>query len=212
MTLTATDPRLYGTMRRADGTRTGPMEVILSRARDYLGLVGIASAVLALDQLSKYVVRTNLVFGETWSPYPWLAPLARIVYWNNTGAAFGLFPSGGLLFTLIAVLVSVAILYYYPRLPQGYFPLRLALGLQLGGAIGNLTDRVLHGTVIDFISIGSFPVFNLADSSISVGVAILIVTMWIDERRSRAIQAETTEGAPGVIAQSGAPGGEHPLE
>lgn len=184
----------------------------MSRVREYMGLVGIASAVLALDQLSKYLIRTNLTFGETWLPFPWLAPYARIVYWNNTGAAFGLFPSGGLLFTIIAVLVSGAILYYYPRLPRGHKPLRLALGLQLGGAIGNLTDRVLHGTVIDFISIGSFPVFNLADSSISVGVAILIVTMWIDERRNKAAQAERSEPGPGVVSQSGASGSEHPLE
>lgn len=184
----------------------------MSRIRDYLGLVGIASLVLALDQLSKYLVRTKLTFGETWSPFPWLEKVARIVYWNNTGAAFGLFPSGGLLFTLIAVVVSLAILYYYPRLPRGYLPLRLALGLQLGGAIGNLTDRVLHGTVIDFISVGTFPVFNLADSSISIGVAILIVTMWIDERRSKAAEGEATGAGVGPIPQSGASGTEHPLE
>jgi signal peptidase II len=171
--------------------------------------VGIASLVLALDQLSKYLVRTRLAFGEVWSPFPWLAGVARIVYWNNTGAAFGLFPSGGLLFTFVAIIVSLAILYYYPRLPRGYLPLRLALGLQLGGAIGNLVDRIFHGTVIDFISVGAFPVFNLADSSISLGVAILIVTMWIDERRSKAGEAQTPEPPAGVIPQSGR---EHPLE
>jgi signal peptidase II len=188
------------------------VEVRLSRIRDYLGLVGVASLVLALDQLSKYLVRTKLTFGETWSPFPWLAGVARVVYWNNTGAAFGLFPSGGLIFTVVAVIVSVAILYYYPRLPQGYFLLRLALGLQLGGAIGNLTDRLLHGTVIDFISVGSFPVFNLADSSISIGVAILIVTMWIDERRNKAAEGESTGAAIPSVPQTGASSTEHPLE
>jgi signal peptidase II len=184
----------------------------LSRFRDYLALIGIASLVLALDQFSKYLVRTRLAFGETWSPFPWLAGVVRVVYWNNTGAAFGLFPSGGLLFTFVAVIVSLAILYYFPRLPRGYFLLRLALGLQLGGAIGNLTDRLLHGTVIDFISVGSFPVFNLADSSISVGVAILIVTMWIDERRNKAAQAEEADSRTGSLQQSSASSTEHPLE
>jgi signal peptidase II len=184
----------------------------LSRIRDYLGLIGIASLVLALDQLSKYLVRTKLSFGQTWSPFPWLSGLVRVVYWNNTGAAFGFFPSGGLLFTIIAIIVSAAILYYYPRLPRGYLPLRLALGLQLGGAIGNLIDRLFHGTVIDFISVGSFPVFNLADSSISLGVAILIVTMWTDERRNKAAEAQATDPAPGSVPQSGASSPEHPSE
>jgi signal peptidase II len=184
----------------------------LSKFRDYVALVGIASLVLALDQFSKYLVRTRLAFGETWSPFPWLAGVVRVVYWNNTGAAFGLFPSGGLIFTIVAVIVSLAILYYYPRLPRGYFLLRLALGLQLGGAIGNLTDRILHGTVIDFISVGSFPVFNLADSSISVGVAILIITMWIDERRSRPAHGEESDSRAGSVRQSGASRTEHPLE
>ena len=199
-------------MLPAGPARADAVEVGLSRIRDYLGLVGIASLVLGLDQLSKYLVRTRLAFGETWSPFPWLAGVVRVVYWNNTGAAFGLFPSGGLVFTVVAIIVSVAILYYYPRLPRGYFPLRLALGLQLGGAIGNLTDRLLHGTVIDFISVGSFPVFNLADSSISIGVAILIVTMWIDERRNKAAEAETTGAGIQSVSHTGASSTEHPLE
>jgi len=193
---------------RAAGRRA--TEVRLSRIRGYIGLVGIASAVVALDQLSKFLVRTNLTFGETWSPFPWLGRFARLVYWNNTGAAFGLFPSGGLIFTVIAVVVSAAILYYYPRLPQGHFTLRLALALQLGGAIGNLIDRLLHGTVIDFISVGSFPVFNLADSSISIGVAILIATMWIDERRSRG--AEPVGLEQGALSGPASSGSEHSLE
>lgn len=184
----------------------------MTKFRDYLVLIGIASLVLALDQLSKYLVRSRLAFGETWSPFPWLAGVARVVYWNNTGAAFGLFPSGGLLFTFVAVIVSLAILYYYPRLPQGHSLLRLALGLQLGGAIGNLTDRLLHGTVIDFISLGSFPVFNLADSSISFGVAILIITMWIDERRAKASQSDEANSLSGSPHRPGASSTEHPLE
>jgi signal peptidase II len=115
-----------------------------------------------------------------------MAPYARIVHWNNTGAAFGIFQSGGMVFTVVAFVVAAAIIYYYPRIPSGQLPLRLALGLQLGGAVGNLIDRLTNGTVTDFISIGSFPVFNLADASISTGVAILVAAMWIEERRRRA--------------------------
>ncbi len=155
----------------------------MGKLRDYLVLIGLAGLVLALDQWTKALVRTQLDLGEVWMPIPWLAPYARIVHWNNTGAAFGLFPAGGMFFTIIAVVVAVAILFYYPRIPRGQVLLRLALALQLGGAMGNLTDRLLRGTVTDFISVGRFPVFNLADSSISIGAVVLVITMWLEERR-----------------------------
>lgn len=157
----------------------------LTKARDYLILAGAAGLVVALDQWAKYLVRTRLTFAEAWAPIPSLASWLRIVHWNNTGAAFGLFPSGGLIFTVIALIVSGAILYYYPRVPSGQAPLRLALALQLGGALGNLIDRLVRGTVTDFIAISTFPVFNLADASITIGVAVLAGAIWVEERRSR---------------------------
>ncbi len=157
----------------------------MSRVRHYFVLLGIAGLVIASDQWVKFLVRTHLEMGETWSPFEWLSPYARIIHWTNKGAAFGLFQSGGLIFTLIAIIVSIAIIYYYPRVPSSKLALRFALALQLGGALGNLIDRLVHGIVTDFISVGSFPVFNIADASISVGSAILIATMWVEERRIR---------------------------
>lgn len=157
--------------------------------KDYLLLVGCAGIIVALDQLSKYLVRTRLDFGATWMPIDWLARFVRIVHWNNTGAAFGIFPSGSLIFTIVAIIVAVAIVYYFPRVQSNQWTLRLALVLMFSGAIGNLIDRVLHGTVTDFISLGNFPVFNVADASISTGVAVLVASMWIDERRARAAAA-----------------------
>ena len=168
----------------------------MQKVRDYLVLLGIAGAIVAFDQWTKYLVRTRLLFGETWSPWEWLAPYARIVHWNNTGAAFGIFPAGGLIFTVVAVLVSAAILYYYPRIPREQLGVRIALPMQLGGALGNLIDRLSIGTVTDFISLGPVPVFNVADASITVGVAVLIVVMWIEERhRRRRAAAEGDEAA-----------------
>lgn len=169
----------------------------LAKARDYLILAGAAGLVVALDQWTKYLVRTRLVFAEVWPPIPGLGSWFRIVHWNNTGAAFGLFPSGGLIFTVIALVVSGAILYYYPRVPSGQAPLRLALALQLGGALGNLIDRLVQGTVTDFIAIGTFPVFNLADASITIGVAVLAAAIWLEERRGREAQpaAPVADGA-----------------
>ncbi len=160
----------------------------LAKARDYLILAGAAGLIVALDQWTKYLVRTRLAFAEVWAPIPALGSWFRIVHWNNTGAAFGLFPSGGLIFTVIALVVSGAILYYYPRVPSGQAPLRLALALQLGGAIGNLIDRLVQGTVTDFIAVSTFPVFNLADASITIGVAVLAAAIWVEERRGREAQ------------------------
>jgi signal peptidase II len=155
----------------------------MSRLKDYLVLVGSAGVVVAIDQVTKFLVRSRLALGETWSPFPAFGDWFRVVHWTNTGAAFGLFPSGGVVFTIVAVIVTGAILYYYPRRPAGHMLLRVALVLQLSGALGNLADRLLHATVTDFVAVGQFPVFNVADASISVGVALLVISMWLDERR-----------------------------
>ena len=154
--------------------------------RDYVVLFGVAGAVIALDQWTKWLVRENLPFQETWLPkgLGWLSPYARIVHWNNSGAAFGMFQEAGMVFSALAVIVIVAIVYYYPRVEASDWTLRLAMGLQLGGATGNLIDRLtMAWKVTDFISIGAFPVFNIADSAISVGVAVLLLGVWLKDRR-----------------------------
>jgi len=170
------------------------LEEDLTKARKYLMLIGIAGIVVALDQWTKYMVRTNLQIGETWMPIEWLARYVRVVHWNNTGAAFGLVPSASLFFAIVAVVVSIAIIIYYPRIPKEQIAIRFALALQLGGALGNLIDRIIANlTVTDFISVGTFPVFNVADSSVSIGCAVLIAAMWIEERKART--GELTETA-----------------
>ncbi len=169
------------------------LEGDLTKVRKYLMLIGIASIVVALDQWTKYLVHTKLQIGETWMPIKWLAPYVRVVHWNNTGAAFGMIPSASLFFAVVAALVSIAIIIYYPRIPKEQIAVRIALALQLGGALGNLIDRVIANmTVTDFISVGTFPVFNVADSSLSIGCAVLIAAMWIEERKARAgVMTET---------------------
>lgn len=169
---------------------------MLARLRRYLDLLLGAGALVGIDQLTKSMVRARLDFGEVWEPVAALAPFIRVIHWRNTGAAFGLFPDGGLFFTVIAILVVLAILYYYPSIPRGQRLLRVALALQLGGAIGNLLDRLARGPVTDFVAVGDFPVFNVADASISVGVVLLVMTMWLDERaEQRAAAVEAGEGA-----------------
>jgi len=156
---------------------------------NYLALFGISGSIVALDQWTKYIVRTKLVLGEAWVPLPENLPFLRIVHWKNTGAAFGIFPQASSIFTVIAILVSIAIIYYWNKIPSRQKALRLALALQLAGALGNLISRLTLGIVIDFIAVGNFPVFNVADSSISIGVAILVIATWVEERARVKVEA-----------------------
>ncbi len=149
-------------------------------------LVYLLAAVVVLgDQYSKHVVRTTLPLNSSWNPLTWLAPYARTLYIQNTGAAFGLFKEAGLFFTIVAIIVSVVIVVYTRRLPTGHWWMRIALGMQLGGALGNLVDRLVFHTVTDFISLGNFAIFNVADASISLGVVLLALIMWLESRHDR---------------------------
>lgn len=161
----------------------------------YWGIITIAAVIVLLDQWTKWLVRSNIPAGESWLPESliWLSPYARIVHWYNRGAAFGMFQQGNMVFTVLAFIVIAAILYYYPQISRADWPLRLALSMQLGGAIGNLIDRIRIGHVTDFISIGTFPVFNIADSSISIGCAVLLLGIWWQER---AAKQEKAQAAP----------------
>jgi signal peptidase II len=154
--------------------------------RDYLTLAVIAGAIVLLDQITKSLVRANLEIGEMWSPWVWLEPYARIVHWKNTGAAFGILQNFGDVFTVLAFVVIGGILYYFPQVPREDRILRIAMVLQFSGAFGNLIDRLTIGWVTDFVSIGRFPVFNVADACISIGTAILVVGIWMKDRRERA--------------------------
>jgi len=168
--------------------------------RDYLLLLGIGALIVGFDQWSKAWVRANVPLGGDWLPpwLGWLLPYARIRYWYNSGAAFGFFQQGNLIFTTLAIVVALVILYYFPRVPRKDWWLRVAMGLQFGGALGNLVDRLFFKHVTDFISLGSFAVFNVADSSISVGVAVLVVGAWITDRaaKKQAAAARAAETPP----------------
>lgn len=169
--------------------------------KSYILLFVLAALIISTDQWTKHLVRSQLQFGQTWVPWDWLAPYARIVYWHNSGAAFGLGQNLSLLFTILAIVVGCAIIIYYPQIPLEDWPLRVALGMQFGGAMGNLIDRLTIGFVTDFISVGNFPVFNVADSSVSVGVAVLIIGMWLMERKQKAMLSDDSDlsADPGPI-------------
>lgn len=136
----------------------------------------IVGAIVAADQLSKYIVASMMEVGQSISL---IRGFLSITYVRNPGAAFGMFPYRTVVFIIVTLLVIGTIIYYYRALPEDFTMLRLGLALQLGGALGNLIDRVRSVYVIDFIDIKFFPpVFNLADISIVLGVIIFLFVFW----------------------------------
>jgi len=146
----------------------------------YISLLAIAGIVILLDQVTKNWVYSSLSLGESFTPFASL-PFVRIIHWQNTGAAFGMLQQFGGVFAVLAVVVTVLIVAFFPQIERGNWTLRLAMGLQMGGAIGNLLDRLQHGYVVDFVSVGNFAVFNVADFSITVGTGLLLLTIWLGE-------------------------------
>lgn len=133
-----------------------------------------AALVVVLDQLTKAAASSRLFLGE---PLPVLGEFVRLTLVHNTGAAFGLFPGSRLPFIIVSLLAIGVVLYLFTRDAYRELPQRILLGCILGGAIGNLVDRIRLGWVVDFIDVGlgsaRWPVFNVADSAVTVGVIFL---------------------------------------
>jgi len=136
--------------------------------------LGLAALVIITDQITKRVMEDRLRGQRS---IPVVDDILRLTYVENRGAAFGLLQDQTTFFVLVGIIVVGVIAASYRYLPRSGFMLHLALGLQLGGAIGNLIDRVRQGYVVDFVDFGYhanwWPVFNVADSAIVVGVVLL---------------------------------------
>ncbi len=134
-----------------------------------LVLLQLAALIFLADQFTKYLARAFLNYGESFPRYGFF----RITHTQNTGSAFGLFPDQNTALILVAFLGITILALLYRNLRPTTNLLRLSLGLQMGGAAGNLLDRLLQGHVTDFVDIGPWPVFNVADSSIVIGLLLL---------------------------------------
>ncbi len=130
---------------------------------------------LLVDQASKYAVSTYMAQGES---IPVLPPVFYLTYILNPGAAFGILANRTAFFIAVGVLVVGGVLVGYRFLPRERVWTRLALGLVVGGALGNLIDRVRLGRVIDFLDFRVWPVFNLADTAIVTGALLLLLDVW----------------------------------
>jgi signal peptidase II len=148
--------------------RASPLRL---RWRRDLIFFSTAAAVLALDQITKHIIRATLEQGEAF-PERW--PV-RFVNVANTGAAFGILQEQNAFLVVTTLIGVVAILLYYWYPPFEHAAMTAAVGMLLGGAIGNLSDRLRLGKVTDFIDFPHYPAFNVADSSIVVGVAVLAI-------------------------------------
>ncbi len=142
--------------------------------RGAIRIAGLAFVILVLDQLTKFLVSSNFQVGQSLPAEGFL----RLTYVQNTGAAFGIFDGNTFVLAIVSgiALVLLGIFSFnLHRLPFGDTIIaHVALGLMIGGALGNLIDRLVLGYVVDFIDIGPWPVFNLADSAVVVGVGILV--------------------------------------
>lgn len=153
-----------------------------SRDSGVIALAGLtAVAVIAADQMTKAVAR-NAVSGSGSNEL--LGGLIKIVDVRNSGVAFGQLSGGGIIVALVVALALVALLWYFLS-HLGTPLIWLATGLVVGGAVGNIIDRVRAGAVTDFIKLPHWPAFNLADAAITVGVISLVVLVEIDSRRQR---------------------------
>jgi|ETNmetMinimDraft_2_1059921.scaffolds.fasta_scaffold33756_3 signal peptidase II len=129
----------------------------------------ISILIVLLDQLSKYLVRVYIN-----NPVTVIKDILDIIYTSNTGAGFSILQGNNITLIIITLIILGGFLYYYRRFPEDK-KVTIPVGLILGGAIGNLIDRIFFGHVIDFIDFKIWPVFNIADSAITVGAFILIV-------------------------------------
>ena len=145
------------------------------RSAAYVRAVALLAAVLIVDQLTKHTIASGIAAGDSRKFLPGI----KFVHVRNTGVAFGFFSGGGALvlaFTLVALGVLLTYFVLRPTRPGLWVP----TGLLIGGALGNLIDRVAHGAVTDFIKLPLWPAFNVADMAITFGVLALL---WVLEGR-----------------------------
>lgn len=131
----------------------------------------ITLILLSVDQFSKYIIRQKMSLAGS---IPIIKSVFHITYVENRGIAFGLFPQGSSLFIVISLIIILGIIFFERKKVIKSLKERFCLGLILGGALGNLIDRLRFGFVIDFLDFRIWPVFNLADSGVCIGGILMV--------------------------------------
>lgn len=146
----------------------------------------VTLAVLILDQFTKaYIVKTMSV-GDSYSVIP---GFLNITSHRNTGAAWGILSGKMGFFFLVTIIVLGLLTYFYVKEARGHFWMQMAISLLFAGALGNLIDRMKNGEVVDFIDTYifgyDFPIFNVADSSLTVGVILILILLLFDSKKNK---------------------------
>lgn len=169
-----------------------------SMVRKWLPLVFCSLLVLAVDQLAKNWMIEHVPLGQTILLFPALHPYLQITHTTNTGIAFGIGIGGNTLALILSIIIITGLLIYYGRYPHQTLVQPIGLGLVIGGALGNVIDRIQYGAVVDFVHIvipGLISnVSNFADHAIVIGVCCLLLDAWVQDRREkRTAQPPTSE-------------------
>ncbi len=144
--------------------------------------LGVAAGWVGLDQITKVAVRESLASGEHWE----ISGFFRISHITNDGAAFGILQDQNALLAVLTV-VTIGVLAAYSLAPSAdHWLTRTGLALLLGGAVGNLLDRLYQGEVTDFVNFDHFPAFNVADAGINLGIGALLLYLLLEQRTPRA--------------------------
>ena len=161
----------------------------IRRAHVRIGI--LFSAMVILDQVTKMMIRRTMLLGQS---IPVLGRLIQLTYVENPGIAFGIRVGNARIFTILSILASIGVFIYLVTHWNENMGIKTGLTLILGGACGNLIDRILYHQVVDFIDIGirntRWPVFNVADSAVVIGMFIFFITVFIQERQRSESPAE----------------------
>ena len=135
-----------------------------------------ALIIILIDQFTKFLIKTNFQLGQS---FPLIKNIFHLTYLHNFGAGFGILQQQKWILIFISLIVIGAIFYYFDRIKEKEIFLQVIIGFILGGTIGNLIDRIVYnGYVIDFLDFRIWPVFNFADSFVTIGVIGLIIYFW----------------------------------
>jgi signal peptidase II len=164
------------------------------RGRNFLTAALVLIAIVAADQASKAWILTRIGPRGDSNEIKIIPGFLRFIYVENSGAAFGLFQGKSPILTILAMVVVAFLIVYFRHAIAGSLWLSIALGLQLGGALGNVIDRFRHGFVVDFVNVPKWWTFNVADSAITIGVIML--GLYLVTRDPGPEEEKTQSGAP----------------
>ncbi len=144
----------------------------------------ITIVILLLDQITKFIVASSMRVGDSFNVIP---NFLNITSHRNNGAAWGILSGKMSFFYIITIIILVVLIIFYIKEAKQHLLMQVAISLLFAGALGNFIDRVLHGEVVDFVDTNifgyNFPIFNVADSSLTIGVLLIVIALLTDMKK-----------------------------